>query len=130
MDSTDLIEKYKYYKIQNNLIRMNKNKTMNNSQKKDINFPIKANQCEYFPIESEKSKEDGHTIYLVTEESNYNNENENEKNDFIQSNFEVENHIQINNNNDMSNEKNNYLQQRSIEFQYSILWHRLWRNYP
>ena len=112
MNSSDLLEKYKFYKIQNNLLRKNKIQNMNNSPNMENNFPIKANQCEYFPIGSDKSKADGHTIYLVTEESNYNNENE--KNDFVQSN--IEDHFQIDNK-EMSNGKNDYLQQRSIEFQ-------------
>ena len=71
----DLIEKYKYFKIQNNLLRKYRIQNKDNTAKVKMNIPIKSNQFQYFPIQSDKSKTGGHTIYLVTEESNYNNEN-------------------------------------------------------
>ena len=80
MDSKSLIEKYKYYKIQNNLLRKHRIQNKDKFSKIENKMPIKQNKFEYFPIESEKSKAEGHTIYLVTEDSNYNNEIE--KNDF------------------------------------------------
>ncbi len=88
MNSQDLLEKYKYYKIQNNIIRKQKILNKNNSPKIKMNISLKTNKCQYFPIESDKSKIGGHTIYLVTQESNYNNENE--KNDIFQP--EIKNH--------------------------------------
>ena len=44
----------------------------------NINNQVKSNKYQYFPIESDKSKMDGHTIYLVTQEEE-DNHKENEK---------------------------------------------------
>ena len=113
MNSNSLIEKYKYYKIQNNLLRKQRIKNKDIPPKIEMNIPIKSNNFEYFPIESDKSKAGGHTIYLVTEESIYNNENE--KNDFTQTTDEI-NPIQMEK---VQNPNNNgdFLEQKSIEIQ-------------
>ena len=112
MNSNDLIEKYKFYKIQNNLIRKHKLQNKNNQQKIEINIPLKSNKLEYFPIESDKSKTDGHTIYLVTEESDY---NESEKNDYIQNTNQIK-QIPIKKTRKL-NEHDEFFKQKSIEIQ-------------
>ena len=110
MDSKSLIEKYKYYKIQNNILRKNRIHNKDKSSKIEMKIPIKANKYEFFPIESEKSKTDGHTIYLVTEDSNYNNE--------IVNNDSIQEEIKDNDKDkDIFNEKNKLIQQRNIEIQ-------------
>ena len=113
MDSKTLIEKYKYYKIQNNMIRKHKIQNKDKSPKIKMNIPIKANKCEYFPIESDKSKADGQTIYLVTEESNYNN---NPQGNINNTQIDAESKpINIYNNEDMLIEKDYFYNQRNIE---------------
>ena len=112
MNSNDLIEKYKFYKIQNNLIRKHKLQNKNNQPKIEINIPLKSNKLEYFPIESDKSKTDGHTIYLVTEESDY---NESEKNDYIQNTNQIK-QIPIKKTRKL-NEHDEFFKQKSIEIQ-------------
>ena len=99
----NLIEKYKYFKIQNNLLRKHRIQNKDNNAKMQMNIPIRSNKLQYFPIESDKSKTGGHTIYLVTEESNYINENEKKDLERINLNKNIQN-------------KNNYFPQRSIEF--------------
>ena len=113
MNSNSLIEKYKYYKIQNNLLRKQRIKNKDIPPKIEMNIPIKSNNFEYFPIESDKSKAGGHTIYLVTEESIYNNENE--KNDFTQTTDEI-NPIQMEKVQN-PNDNGDFLEQKSIEIQ-------------
>ena len=50
--------------------------------KSDSNNHQKSNPCEYYPIESDKSKNGGHTIYLVTKaEENFNEDNGDEINE-------------------------------------------------
>ena len=108
MNSQDLIEKYKFYKIQNNMIRKSKNQNKYIFPKTKINIPIKANKCEYFPIETDKSKADGQIIYLVTEESGNNN-------DFIQKNDEQDKPLKIFNKDILVD--NNFIIQKNIEIQ-------------
>ena len=107
------MEKYKYFKIQNNILRKHRIQSKDIPPKIEMNIPIKSNKLEYFPIESDKSKADGHTIYLVTEESIYNNENE--KNDFGQTTDE-RNPIQINKVK-IPNDNVDFSEQKSIEIQ-------------
>ena len=64
------------------------NKNRNNHSSKNIlyksnsNNHQKSNPCEYYPIESDKSKNGGHTIYLVTKaEENFNEDNGDEINE-------------------------------------------------
>ena len=107
----DLIEKYKYFKIQNNLLRKYRIQNKDNTAKVKMNIPIKSNQFQYFPIQSDKSKTGGHTIYLVTEESNYNNENG--KKDLERMNLQTN---VTNTNKNTKNKKNIYFPQRCIQF--------------
>jgi hypothetical protein len=114
MDSKSLIEKYKYYKIQNNLLRKHRIQNKDKFSKIENKMPIKQNKFEYFPIESEKSKAEGHTIYLVTEDSNYNNEIE--KNDSPK--IEIKTKQYINEpKKGIYSDNNNIIYQRCIEFQ-------------
>ena len=64
------------------------NKNRNNHSPKNILYKFdsnnhqKSNPCEYYPIESDKSKNGGHTIYLVTKaEENFNEDNGDEINE-------------------------------------------------
>ena len=66
-----IFEKYNY---NNNNQNNFKNININISPQAKMNIPIKTSKREYFPIESDKSKKGGHTIYLVTEDTNFNNE--------------------------------------------------------
>ena len=78
MNSKFINDKYKIKKNKNLKIKKYKNKIIEISPKiehMETNIPIKTNRKEYFPIESEKSKEGGRTIYLVTEDTNFNNDN-------------------------------------------------------
>ena len=74
--------------------------------------------CEYYPIESDKSKNGGHTIYLVTKaEENFNEDNVDEINEHKNYNGAT-----INENNKDINDSNNKIEdplvsQRSIELQ-------------
>ena len=113
MNSDNLIEKYKYYKIQNNLLRKQRIQNKVVPSKIEMNIPIKSNKFEYFPIESDKSKAGGRTIYLVTEESIYNNENE--KNDFTQTTDEI-NPIQMEKI-QIPNDNGDFFEQKNIEIQ-------------
>ena len=106
-----LIEKYKFFKVQNNFLRKQRIQNKDINAKMQINIPIKSNRFQYFPIESDKSKTGGHTIYLVTEESNYNNEND--KKDLERINIQTK---VINTNKNFLNKKNKYFPQRCIEF--------------
>ena len=113
MNSKNLIDKYKYHKIQNNLIKNHKLRSAESSPKLEMEIPTKSNQYEYFPIESEKSKVEGNTIYLVTEESFPNNHPK----IFNETQIEYENKQIGLDSLDMLNQNNNFFKQRSIEFQ-------------
>ena len=78
MESKSLSDKKEYdnSKNRNNL------SSKNILYKSDSNNHQKSNPCEYYPIESDKSKNGGHTIYLVTKaEENFNEDNGDEINE-------------------------------------------------
>ena len=78
MESKSLSDKKEYdnSKNRNNL------SSKNILYKFDSNNHQKSNPCEYYPIESDKSKNGGHTIYLVTKaEENFNEDNGDEINE-------------------------------------------------
>ena len=78
MESKPLSDKKEYdnSKNRNNL------SSKNILYKSDSNNHQKSNPCEYYPIESDKSKNGGHTIYLVTKaEENFNEDNGDEINE-------------------------------------------------
>ena len=49
-----LIEKYKFFKVQNNFLRKQRIQNKDINAKMQINIPIKSNRFQYFPIESDK----------------------------------------------------------------------------
>ena len=131
-----IFEKYNY---NNNNQNNFKNININISPETEMNIPIKTNKREYFPIESDKSKTGGHTIYLVTEDTNYNNENE--KGDIpkkiSEDNEEEYEDKDISEENQYTDEYENEIifPQRSIEFQickknfnYSLNGPKLFKN--
>ena len=112
MLAQNIIKKNKLFNIQNEIFGNQRIHNINRSPKMIMNNPIKFNECEYFPIETDKSKNGGQTIYLVAEESNYNN------------NYDKKiiprperKHNSINLNIISLKEKDNIKKQRSIEIQ-------------
>ena len=107
MDYQRIIKEHNSYKKefissprQNNNIQENGNIASN----VQINDPLRIKQYQYFPIESEKSKNGGHTIYLVTNGGLYKNIKTNNNDLFIK-----DDPIKKIN-------KKNLIEQRSIEF--------------
>ncbi len=107
MDYQRIIKEHNSYKKefissprQNNNIQENGNIASN----LQINDPLRIKQYQYFPIESEKSKNGGHTIYLVTNGGPYKNIKTNNNDLFIK-----DDPIKKIN-------KKNLIEQRSIEF--------------
>ena len=113
-----VFEKYNY---NNNNQNKFKNININISPQTEMNIPIKTNKREYFPIESDKSKTGGHTIYLVTEDTNFNNEIEKVKipKKISEDNEEEYEDKDISDENQHTDEYENEIifPQRSIEFQ-------------
>ena len=73
--------KYKYNLIENAMYKkfriLNSGKFMRvKNNDNNTNNKVKSNNYQYFPIESDKSKMDGHTIYLVTQEEDTQKEND------------------------------------------------------
>ena len=66
--TSNYFDKYNYNQIQNNMFR--KFRILNSDTFPRIKKPniVKSNKLQYFPIESDKSKTEGRTIYLVTQE--------------------------------------------------------------
>ena len=66
--TSNYFDKYNYNQIQNNMFR--KFRILNSDAFPRIKKPniVKSNKLQYFPIESDKSKTEGRTIYLVTQE--------------------------------------------------------------
>ena len=131
-----IFEKYNY---NNNSQNNFKNLNINISPQEKMNIPIITNKREYFPIESDKSKTGGHTIYLVTEDTNFNNEIEKgEVTKKISEDIEEEYEDKdISDENQHTDEYENEIifPQRSIEFQickknfnYSLNGPKLFRN--
>ena len=111
MESKNLSDQKEY--DYNKDINYNRPNYLYKSDENQISKP-----CEYYPIESDKSKNGGHTIYLVTKaEENFNEENGDEINE--PKNY---NGANINENNNDINDSNSkvddsLVSQRSIELQ-------------
>ena len=106
--------KYKYSLIQNAMYRKFR---ILNSEKfprvKNTNYQEKPNKYQYYPIESDNSKVDGHTIYLVTQdEENYNKDHD--KNENLSE--EPKNNLYINKNKNSLIDNKNFIAQRPNEF--------------
>ena len=115
MESKYLLDRKEY---DNNNKITNYHISKNFLYKSDLKDHQISNPCKYYPIESDKSKNGGHTIYLVTKaEENFNEDNGDEINE--PKNY---NGANIHENNKDINERNNKIDdplvsQRSIELQ-------------
>ena len=107
--------KYKYNQIQNSMYK--KFRILNSgkfSRFKSSN-PVKSNNYQYFPIESDNSKLQGRTIYLATQDD----QNDNKDNDKYE-NIRTEPNIKsyITTKKKLLIEDKNYIAQRTIYFSY------------
>ena len=107
--------KYKYNQIQNSMYK--KFRILNSgkfSRFKNSN-PVKSNNYQYFPIESDNSKFQGRTIYLATQDD----QNDNKDNDNYENmRTEPNNKSYITSNKKLLIEDRNYIAQRTIYFTY------------
>jgi len=114
MESKNLSDQKEYDNNENK----NYPSSKNSLYKSDLDSHQISKPCEYYPIESDKSKNGGHTIYLVTKaEENFNDDNGDEINE--PKNY---NGANINESNNDINDNNSkvddpLVSQRSIELQ-------------
>ena len=118
VNSQNLLEKYKYYKLQNNLLRKQNIPNRNKSPPLSMSIPHKFQN---FQTEEDLSKNSGHIFNLVTEESIYKNNNEfinnNEKYISLPKIKKQSNIFDIKLSKEKENEIDNQSIQRSIEIQ-------------
>ena len=111
--TSNYYNKYKYGLIQNEMYK--KFRIINPERFSRIkkNNQVKSNKYQYYPIESENSKVEGHTIYLVTqEEENYNKDNDKYEKLYT----EDKDSLYINKNKNLLIDNKNFIAQRANEF--------------
>ena len=93
--TSNYYKKFKYDQIQNDMYKRFRILNSDKFSRIKKNNLVKSNKYQYYPIESDNSKVEGHTIYLVTqEEENYNKDNDK----YVKLNVEPKENLYINKN--------------------------------
>ena len=129
--TSNYYKKFKYDQIQNDMYKRFRILNSEKFSRIKKNNLVKSNKYQYYPIESDNSKVEGHTIYLVTQEDeNYNKDNDK----YMKVDSESKENLYINKNRNLLTDNRNLIAQRANEFSifrkynYPLNW-RSFRNY-